>query len=182
MNKPELRKKYRAIRKNLQNKSSLDEKISENFFKLGINPNAVGGYMPMEGEVNSLLIMNALLKQGKVIAVPKINGNLLEFTKWTNDLALNKQHNFLYSASDEMVVPDLILVPLLAFNSECFRIGFGGGFYDRTISRLGKKVILVGLAYSEQFCDIQFQDDHDQSMDYIVTQDGLLLKKLEQPL
>ena len=70
------------------------------------------------------------------------------------------------------VLPDVLLVPLLAFDREGFRLGYGGGFYDRTLEKLRalKKVTAIGIAYAGQEMDTVPRDAFDQRLDWIMTE------------
>ena len=68
---------------------------------------------------------------------------------------------------------DIVFVPCVAFNNQLFRLGMGGGFYDRTFSKK-TSTILIGIAYSFQFENISFQEEHDIKMDYVITQKEIL--------
>ena len=68
---------------------------------------------------------------------------------------------------------DIVLIPCVAFNDKLFRLGMGGGFYDRTFSKKSS-TILIGVAYSFQYESETFQEEHDVKMDYVITQKGVL--------
>ena len=68
---------------------------------------------------------------------------------------------------------DIALIPCVAFNDKLFRLGMGGGFYDRTFSKKSS-TILIGMAYSFQYENESFQEKHDVKMDYVITQKGIL--------
>ena len=68
---------------------------------------------------------------------------------------------------------DIALIPCVAFNNQLFRLGMGGGFYDKTFSDK-KSTLCVGLAYSFQLDDQSFEEKHDIKMDYVITQNGIL--------
>jgi 5-formyltetrahydrofolate cyclo-ligase len=72
------------------------------------------------------------------------------------------------------VDPDVLIVPLLAFDKRGYRLGYGGGFYDRTLARLRavKPVITVGVAYDEQEVDVVPTDVYDQQLDWMLTPSG----------
>ena len=72
------------------------------------------------------------------------------------------------------VLPDVLLVPLLAFDSRGYRLGYGGGFYDRTLEKLRalKKVTAVGVAYQAQMTDEVPLGEHDAPLDYVMTEEG----------
>jgi 5-formyltetrahydrofolate cyclo-ligase len=70
--------------------------------------------------------------------------------------------------------PDIVLVPLLAFDGEGYRLGYGGGFYDRTLQRLRtlKPVIAIGIAYDELKVDAVPHQGYDQRLDWVLTPSG----------
>ena len=76
----------------------------------------------------------------------------------------------------DVVEPDVLLVPLLAFDAEGFRLGYGGGFYDRTIERLRsiKPVVTIGVAYAAQQVDKVVRGEHDERLDWILTEAGAI--------
>jgi 5-formyltetrahydrofolate cyclo-ligase len=73
-----------------------------------------------------------------------------------------------------VVDPDILLVPLLAYDLAGYRLGYGGGFYDRSLEKLRamKPVIAIGAAYSAQQVDAVIRGDHDQPLDWILTEKG----------
>ena len=74
------------------------------------------------------------------------------------------------------VEPDIVLTPLLAFDANGFRLGYGGGFYDRTLAKLRAKkpVVAVGVAYDEQRVDAVPVESYDQRLDWVLTPSGPL--------
>ena len=79
-------------------------------------------------------------------------------------------------ASRAVVLPDIVLVPLLAFDGRGQRLGYGGGFYDRTLEQLRsvKPVVTIGIAYDEQRLDAVPHLDYDQPLDWVLTPSGPL--------
>ena len=83
-----------------------------------------------------------------------------------------------------MVDPDLMLVPMAAFDRLGHRIGYGGGYYDRAISRLhakGRRPRLIGVAFDCQQVDVIPAEDHDVALDAVLTESGLLRIAGERP-
>ena len=80
------------------------------------------------------------------------------------------------SMTNPHVDPDVVLVPLLAFDARGYRIGYGGGFYDRTLQRLRKlkPVVAIGLAYDEQRVDAVPVESYDERLDWVLTPSGPL--------
>ena len=101
--------------------------------------------------------MPILEKLGKLnysLSLPKISKNFeMNFLTWStkNPLSINK-YGIPEPISNKIIYPDILLVPLLAFDEKLNRIGYGGGFYDRYIKRINKikKIITIGLAYPFQ--------------------------------
>jgi 5-formyltetrahydrofolate cyclo-ligase len=138
----------------------------------------VSGFMAIGEEIDPAPLMDALHREGLRLALPRMQGKglplsmrawapgePLEETMWgIREPALN--------ASE--VAPDVVLVPLLAFDASGWRLGYGGGFYDRTLAglRRDKPVVAVGLAYDEQRVDQVPHDSHDQPLDWVLTPSG----------
>ena len=79
--------------------------------------------------------------------------------------------------SKKKIIPDLIMVPLVAFDNQLNRIGYGKGYYDRIlqkISKIKKKTIFLGIAYSFQKCRSVPVNKHDFKLDYIFTEQGII--------
>ena len=74
-------------------------------------------------------------------------------------------------------IPDVLLVPMLAFDRAGYRLGYGGGFYDRTLEKIRamKKITAVGVAYGEQQVESIPRDEHDQPLDMIITDEGIII-------
>ena len=118
------------------------------------------GYMPIHSELSPLALLKSLAGLGCDLALPITPqaGQPLRFHRWEIDGLLNdgpygtKQP----PADNDKCNPDVILAPLLAFDVDGWRLGYGGGFYDRTVAslrRLGQRVKLIGIAYEEQKLD-----------------------------
>jgi 5-formyltetrahydrofolate cyclo-ligase len=134
----------------------------------------IAGYMPIKSELDPLPCMHTLSAQGPV-AVPVVEAKAtpLRFDTWTPD------HEMIVGAFGVSVpkvsipvVPDVVIVPLVAFNRQGHRLGYGGGFYDRTLEKLrtSKNVIAVGFAYSGQEMSDFPVSPCDAKLDAIVTE------------
>ena len=157
--KIELRKKYRQLRKGVQNKEEAAYALLRNYVDNVVIEEAsvISGYTPIDGEINVLPLMSYLMEQEHIIAVPVINPE--------SRVLLFHQFNTINT-----VVPNVLIVPLVAFDKYLNRLGFGGGYYDTTISSLKPHCKTIGVAYDLQLCDKVPVEDHDQVLDIIITE------------
>ena len=156
MNKSQLRKKILKIRKNNFNKNL---KININNFVPFLKSNTdsaynLGGYYPSNYEIDDLEILDLLEKKNFKISLPVIRkNNQMDFFKWSNNdpLKINK-FGIPEPISSKKFYPDILLIPLVSYDNDLNRLGYGGGFYDRYIEKIEKvkKVIKIGLAFSYQ--------------------------------
>ena len=180
MNKTELRKKILKIRK-LANKNNV--KINFNkIFKIlkenNIKKKLVGGYFPVNYEVDDLDILKEFYKKKYKISLPIIKKNFeMDFYEWPfNDPLKINQYGIPEPNSNNLLYPDIILVPLVAFDKNLNRLGYGGGYYDRLIDKLSKrkKILKIGLALSIQKIKEIPVTKYDKKLDYIVTDKYIL--------
>ena len=180
MNKSQIRKKILKIRKNKFNKSlkiNLNNFIS--FLKLNIDSaNNLGGYYPSNYEIDDLEILDLLEKKKFKISLPVIRkNNQMDFFKWSNnDLLKINKFGILEPISSKKFYPDILLVPLVGYDSNLNRLGYGGGFYDRYIEKIEKikKVIKIGLAFSYQKIKNMPLSKYDKKLDFIITEKEIL--------
>jgi 5-formyltetrahydrofolate cyclo-ligase len=141
-------------------------------------PGIVSGYYPMEGEIWPLPLMAALRAKGHSLALPVMQGKAdpLLFRAWSpGDPLIPGVWGIRQPAPDRTVVhPDIALVPLLAFDARGYRLGYGGGYYDRTLRSLRavKPVLAVGLALDELEVDAVPHLDYDERLDWVLTPSG----------
>ena len=175
MNKSQIRKKILKIRKQKKIK-----KFNFNFDlilsilkKKKVQGKIIGGYYPYNYEIDILQILEKFKKKNFIITLPKIKKNSqMNFFQWsTNDpLAINK-FGIPEPISKIVKYPDILLVPLVAFDKNYDRIGYGGGFYDRYIKKVKKrkKVLTIGFAYSFQKVKKIPTNKYDIRLDFIIT-------------
>ena len=138
----------------------------------------VGGYYPVNFEVDDLEILKKLEKNKFNVSLPVIKKNFqIDFYRWSffDPLKVNK-YGIPEPETKNIVYPDVVLVPLVAFDRNLNRLGYGGGYYDRLIKKLSKKkkIIKIGLAFSVQEIDKVPIGMHDQKLDYIVTNKNII--------
>ena len=175
MNKSEIRKKILRIRKK---KSSKNLKLNFKQILKILNKNkftekSVGGYYPYNHEVNVMDILHKFEKLNYKISLPRINKNFqMDFFYWSlkDPLKINR-FGIPEPISNNRIFPSILLVPLVAFDKNFNRIGYGGGFYDRYIKKIkkNKNVITIGLAYSFQKVKEIPINKHDAKLDFVVT-------------
>lgn len=140
----------------------------------------VAGYMPVGSEIDSRSLMEQLAARGSSLCLPDAVAPdaPLEFRSWApGEVLKTGAYGVLVPEKDVPVAsPDLVLVPMLAFDRRGYRLGYGGGYYDRTISELRdtKNVLTVGLAFSGQVRDDLPTGPHDARLDWIVTESAAL--------
>lgn len=135
----------------------------------------VGFYVSLPGEVETILLIEQTLKTKKV-AVPKVEGDMMNFYRISSlsDLQEGSFHVF------EPITPyithprkmDLIIVPLLAFNQKKYRVGYGKGFYDKYLKDY--KGHTIGLAFSWQKTEENFEEEFDFPLDVVITEKGVI--------
>ncbi len=140
-------------------------------------PGPVSGYMPIRTEIDPLPAM-AELAGTRTIGVPVIlgPGRPLAFHRWTPDTAMRDGPFGARIPQDpDPVTPRILILPLVAYDARGFRLGYGGGFYDRTLERLraAGPVLAVGFAYAAQQAGSLPVEPTDQPMDAVVTENGV---------
>jgi len=173
--KSKLRKKILKIRKKInKNNIQIDyNKIIKILTKEKVTKKNIGGYYPVNFEVDDLELLKKFEKNKFNVSLPVIKKNFqMNFYKWSfSDLLRINKHGIPEPETKSIVYPDILLIPLVAFDKNLNRLGYGGGYYDRLIEKLSKKkkIIKIGLALSVQKIDKVPIDIHDQKLDYIVT-------------
>ena len=144
-------------------------------FKNNIN---IGGYYPINSEIGCLEILEKLEKNNFKISLPVIKKNYnMDFYEWSfRDTLKLSQHGIPEPKKNKKVFPDVLIVPLVGFDKNKFRLGYGGGFYDRYISKILKikSVITVGFAFSFQEILKIPTSKFDQKLDIILTNKGIV--------
>ena len=180
MSKSKIRRKILKLRKNNANKKF---KINlDNFFsflkKNKFNIKNLGGYYPSNFEIDDLKILEFLEKKNFKISLPIIKkNNQMDFFKWSYDdpLRINK-YGIPEPFSSKIIYPDVLLVPLVGYDNNLNRLGYGGGYYDRYIEKIEKfkKVIKIGLAFSYQKLKSVPINQYDKKLDFVITEKKIL--------
>ncbi|MPZ09447.1 MAG: 5-formyltetrahydrofolate cyclo-ligase [Kiloniellaceae bacterium] len=146
-----------------------------------LDPDAVvSAYWPMGSEIDPLPLLSALAERGIALALPAIRGagEPLDFRAWKPGDTLQPAGFGTREplAAAPPVQPKLLLVPLLAFDAAGYRLGYGGGFYDRSLAllRAAGNILAVGLAFAAQQVAALPREATDQPLDLVVTERGLV--------
>ena len=136
----------------------------------------IAGYAPLKGEVDPLPLLQQLTAMGATIALPVAAANKpLSFHRWKpGDPLIPGAFGAREPAAAAQLRPNVLIVPLVAFDHDGWRLGRGGGFYDRTIGELraAGPVTTVGIAFAAQRVPQVPRELHDQRLDWIVTEEG----------
>ena len=135
----------------------------------------LAGYMPIRTEIDPLPVM---ADWGGPVGVPVIQGTglPLDFHEWSTDARMVVgPFGAKVPASQKELIPEVLIVPLVAFDDNGYRLGYGGGFYDRTLEKLRgqRKTIAIGFAFSAQRADKVPTEPTDQRLDAMVTELGV---------
>ncbi len=140
----------------------------------------VAGYIPMRNEIDPRPLMLRLTARGAWLALPTVTGRdaPLAFRAWQADDALVAGPFGTSHPEDhaEEVVPDIVLVPLAAFDRRGHRIGYGGGYYDRTLTmlRAAGPIVAAGVAFAVQEVENVPASHHDAPLDFVLTDVGTI--------
>jgi len=153
------------------------ETVAAREFPLPIAPGTIiSGFMPMRSEINPLPLIRKLAAQGAQLALPVIHrrGNPLLMRAWSFGAPLEaRQWGIKEPADDAPVVdPDVLIVPLACFDRAGHRIGYGAGYFDKTIRalRARKTVTAVGIAFAAQEIAHVPATDFDERLDLVLTE------------
>ena len=176
MNKSEIRNKIFQLRKKNYSKKLFisPSKFLKFLERKKIKSKIIGGYYPFNYEIDTLDILKKLEKKNYFVSLPKIcKNNKMNFYQWTykDPLSINI-YGIPEPISKKKVNPEILLVPLVAYDSDFNRLGYGGGFYDRYIlsAQRNKKIIKIGLGFSFQKIDKLPVNKYDKKLDYIITE------------
>ena len=136
----------------------------------------VSGYSPINSEIDPLPLLTVLAARGLRLALPVVTGGEapLMFREWTIDALLKRGPLGIFQPTSEAdeVEPDVVIVPLAAFDRVGHRIGYGAGYYDRTLAalRTHRRIAVIGLAHSVQEVDRVPAEPHDVPLDCVLTE------------
>lgn len=169
-----LRKKILVLRKKNFRTNGIKYSSLKDILKKFSLLKKIGGYYPINYEIDSLKILKKLFKTGYKISLPVTKkNNRMDFFEWSfKDPLRVGTMGIPEPYRHKKIYPDIILVPLVAFDKYNHRLGYGGGYYDRYIKKINKikKVITIGLAFSFQKVNKLSVNNYDRKLDFILTE------------
>jgi len=140
----------------------------------------IGAYWPIDDELDPRFLILQLQQAGYRIALPVVTGadEALGFRLWgQGDPLEHGSFGTLQPAEDApATVPNALIAPLLAYDQDCYRLGWGGGFYDRTLAA-HSEIKAFGFAYGAQIVDHVPRESHDWPLQGVITEEGVILPK-----
>jgi len=140
-------------------------------------PRTLGFCAPVRGEFDARPLVSLLIEHGWQAAMPVVvaPNAPMNFRTWTPSSAMDSdRHGMPIPASGQTVVPDIVLLPLVAFDPQGFRLGYGGGYFDRTLAVLVPRPLTIGVGFElARVANIRPQA-HDLPLDAVVTEAGVV--------
>ena len=181
MNKKEIRKYHLQIRQEMSSTNVWNNSIMVNKSILNIvsslnSTKTIGLFYPYKNEVDVILMASELENRGLTCLLPRVineHSPLKYFFYSPNNSNLQKGYGgIMEPTGNDAIDPDIIIASCSAFNEKGYRVGYGGGFFDRTLSQLKqkKKIISILAVFENQKTPYQFQDSFDEKVDYICTE------------
>ena len=176
--KKEIRRYFLNFKHRLpeETRQAYDKKILENILESDLykDANSIFVYLSRGFEIDTRFFIDQALKDGKTVCVPKIKRKMVMdavVLETIDDLVMG-DFDIETTKKDQVIEsPDLTLVPGLCFDDNKHRIGFGGGYYDNYLANHDSTYL--GMFYSQSKIDKIPDEDHDQALDYIVTENGI---------
>jgi 5-formyltetrahydrofolate cyclo-ligase len=159
-----------------QLKDTAGEALAARGLPISLATGVVSGFVPYKSEIDTVPLLSALERAGWQTCLPVViaAGAPLRFRAWAPGEALVPGAWDIPVPPDTApeCLPDVLLVPMLAFDRSGYRLGYGGGFYDRTLEKLRRltKAVAIGVAYSAQMVDQVPRGAHDAPLDYVMTE------------
>lgn len=142
----------------------------------------ISAYWPIRGEPDLRKLIKAITDDGGQCALPIVveRNRPLVFRSWAPGDRLQRGFwNIPVPANGREVTPDLVIAPLVGFDRTCYRLGYGGGYFDRTLAALTHKPRVFGVGYAQAAIPTIYPQPHDIPMDAIVTENGFILSETD---
>jgi 5-formyltetrahydrofolate cyclo-ligase len=149
--------------------ASIQEVLAERSGVLGV-------YWPFRAEFDPRPLIDALVEAGRNVALPVVvdKKGPLEYRAWMpGEKLIAGVWDIPIPEKRDVVVPAMVLAPLVGFDRACFRLGYGGGYFDRTLAALSPRPLAIGVGFVEQAIETIYPQPYDIPMDMIVTGAGI---------
>ena len=133
----------------------------------------LGVYWPFQAEFDPRPLIDWVIAQGSAVALPAVvdKKGPLEYRAWRPGEALvDGVWNIPIPEDREVVMPQAVLAPLVGFDRQCYRLGYGGGYFDRTLAALSPRPLAIGVGFEMSQIETIFPQSFDIAMDVIVTE------------
>ena len=187
MDKTALRRALIEERLNLPDRQERSADLQQvmRIWLVGRPDTLIGAYWPIKGEFDPLPALHRWKEDGELleepqrlrIALPVVNREhkTLTFHAWYPGCPMEPDAYDIPKPKDtELIVPTLLFVPCVGYGAGGYRLGYGGGFYDRTLATLAPKPVTVGLGFTSGFVDDFEPEPHDQPLDAILNDNGVV--------
>ncbi|WP_395517470.1 5-formyltetrahydrofolate cyclo-ligase [Pseudorhizobium flavum] len=159
-------------------RSSRTDAIEQNLKRLlgDVRDKVISLYWPFRGEPDLRQSRTWIEKLGGRCSLPVVvmPSAPLVFRSWTSDTTLRKSAwGLVEPEASEKLNPDLILAPFVGMDQDGYRLGYGGGYFDRTLVELKKPAVVVGIGFEEQIIPTIYPQPHDVPMDWVLTETGV---------
>lgn len=136
----------------------------------------VGFYSPFQGEYDPAPVMAYLSACSTTLALPEVIGphQPLIFRKWWSQAPMRKDaYGIAIPHDTEQVIIDAIIIPMIAFDNQGYRLGYGSGFFDRTLATIHPRPLTIGIAFEMLHLPTIYPHEHDIAMEYVVTEKAI---------
>ena len=140
------------------------------------DPRALAFYWPIRAEPDLRDVVADWLEAGthRVAAMPAVSGPILNFLAWTRHAPMRAaEFNIPVPAHGRPVQPDALLIPCVGFDAQRYRLGYGGGYYDRTLAQTVPWPLCVGIAFESGRLETIDRQPHDMQLDVVITDAGI---------
>jgi 5-formyltetrahydrofolate cyclo-ligase len=142
---------------------------------IAVRPGTLGVYWPFRAEFDPRGIVDWAVADGRIVALPVVvdKKGPLEYRTWRpGEKLVDGVWNIPVPEKRELVVPAIVLAPVVGFDRQCYRLGYGGGYFDRTLASLSPRAFAIGVGFELQAIETIYPQPFDVAMDLVVTESG----------